>query len=340
MGERIDVLAVSAYSDDLEWLARVPGGYGTIPGTLIGALHAAGVDIAAERERRELDLTSALGCWLSRDLASPILSRVLCIEDLPARSDVVSAIRDMFIALSVAEQKGVRFRTLVLPVLGAGAARADVGDILPPLLVGAREMLTRSEHLERVVFVERDLERARRLDETMNDLLARVRVSLPRGVVFDAVRRDLDACIQSLLPGVAPEQHQTLADFGRIVGSAESRSFEIGIAGRRLVELIVCDLLGRRKGFELRKNIDALASEGVADWVRSYMHTLRVLGNESAHERGGERNPEAVREPDLLVALFCAHRVLEFWIEQRRRRGVEAGDSRRPARELTPRDET
>jgi hypothetical protein len=51
------------------------------------------------------------------------------------------------------------------------------------------------------------------------------------------------------------------------------------------------------------------------------MHVLRVLGNESAHERQIDvRHPPTVTDADLSVVLLCAKRIIEFWIEHRRRR--------------------
>lgn len=59
---------------------------------------------------------------------------------------------------------------------------------------------------------------------------------------------------------------------------------------------------------------------GVASWIRSYLHVLRVLGNESAHEKRGEgRSPAHVEARDVAIGLFCLQRVLEFWVSERAR---------------------
>ncbi|MDP6946974.1 MAG: hypothetical protein QF464_22685, partial [Myxococcota bacterium] len=56
----------------------------------------------------------------------------------------------------------------------------------------------------------------------------------------------------------------------------------------------------------------------VSPWIRSYMHTLRIFGNEGAHHKDDdERFPRALTEKDLALCLFCVLRVLSFWVEFR-----------------------
>lgn len=320
--ETADLLAVSAFSHSLDHFAEDPTSYSVYAHTIIGALHEqAGIDVAKLRQKPALDLRPALGCWVSELTESPRIRRVLCIEDIGVRASAADAIHDAFVALSVAEQKGLSARTFVLPLLGAGVAGNDPSAIVAALLYNARRHLIESEEIHRIVFVERDKEKARTIDNAMNDALARVRVSLPRGQVADAIREDLARSVDVALSVVGHQHQRILKDFARLVVSPEARSFEIGLVARRLVETIVADLLGKLKGVDLGKNIDALAERHVADWVRSYMHVLRVLGNESAHERQiGARFPETVRDGDLSVVLLCAKSVLDFWAEHKRRR--------------------
>jgi Domain of unknown function (DUF4145) len=323
LDETADLLAVSAFSDYLDTFAVDPGVYTTVAHTVIGALYQnAGIDVAALRAKPSLDLRSALGCWFSDWTPSPKIRRILCIEDIGRRVDARTAIHDAFVALSVAEAKGIVANTFVLPLLGAGDAKLDPATIVAELLVHARKHLVESQHVKRIVFVERDPEKARTIDAAMNDALARVRVSLPRGQVADAVRADLARVVEIANAVVSDQHRRVLADFARLVGSPEARSFEIGLVARRLVEAVVADVFGKApKGYDLVKNIDSLAEKHVADWIRSYMHVLRVLGNESAHERQIElRLPPTVTDADLSVVLLCAKRIIEFWIEHRCKR--------------------
>lgn len=93
------------------------------------------------------------------------------------------------------------------------------------------------------------------------------------------------------------------------------RSFEIGILSRRAVEFMLKDLseLGTMPGV-LWKQIEESAEWGIASWVRSYMHVLRLFGNESAYEKKHiDQQPSEMDASDLAVCLFCLQRVVSFW---------------------------
>jgi hypothetical protein len=87
--------------------------------------------------------------------------------------------------------------------------------------------------------------------------------------------------------------------------------------GRRLVEFVVDNLLHKpNTSPDLIKKIDDTAALGVAPWIRSYMHMLRLLGNEAVHEKSTEgRKPPYVEQEDLVICLFCIQRLLGFWTE-------------------------
>lgn len=100
----------------------------------------------------------------------------------------------------------------------------------------------------------------------------------------------------------------------RLLSLDEVRSFEVGILARRFVESMVNFILPSNKPVHnLAKGIDLTAQYKIAPWIRSYMHTLRLIGNESAHEKSTEgRRPPFVGEDDLVLTLFCIQRLLIF----------------------------
>ena len=66
------------------------------------------------------------------------------------------------------------------------------------------------------------------------------------------------------------------------------------------------------------QKIEHLEPLGIADWIRSYMHVLRIFGNEAAHERQKlNRKPLSINETDIALSLFCLQRLLEFWVDYR-----------------------
>jgi len=117
-----------------------------------------------------------------------------------------------------------------------------------------------------------------------------------------------------------PSAHETLLTLKRFVLNEKSKSFELGIAARRFTELMVDDLLQELKydlfGASLYRKIGYLKDLGIAEWIMSYMHVLRIFGNESAHHQDqASRRPAVISESDLGLCLFCLERLLDFWID-------------------------
>jgi hypothetical protein len=80
--------------------------------------------------------------------------------------------------------------------------------------------------------------------------------------------------------------------------------------------LIVIDILKKKEIFGLSKDINKLINLGIADWIRAYMHVLRIFGNESAHEKSTSgRIPVNITASDLALCLFCLQRLLEFYLD-------------------------
>ena len=111
------------------------------------------------------------------------------------------------------------------------------------------------------------------------------------------------------------ETRRWLRELHRLASETTCSSHEVGLIARRLVEFVVDDLLARPKTSpDLARKIDALGALGVSPWIRGYMHTLRLLGNEAVHERGSDgRFPPHVGQEDLAIALFCTRRIVVFW---------------------------
>jgi hypothetical protein len=52
--------------------------------------------------------------------------------------------------------------------------------------------------------------------------------------------------------------------------------------------------------------------DGVSGWIKSYLHILRVLGNEGAHTKDSKRRPEQPSGRDLVVIHAALNRILNF----------------------------
>lgn len=308
---KVDVLAISAFK----------GNYAPDPATVIGALHRkSGVSVEALSAQREYDFVDALGCWVAKAPAGANFERLLCAEFVGGKFDLGEVIENVFVVLSMLGLKGVRTQTLALPALGAGNQQQSLSVVIKALLDSSQKHMNHSPHLKRVLFVEYNKERADELDRAMNDTLGRVKVVLPKGAAFDGVRREILATIEEAAALAGPANRELFNHARRLIGADDTRSFELGIIARRLVEFMVDDLLRDRGKFDLFGKIDALRKLKIADWIMSYMHVLRVLGNEAAHEKDREsRKPASIVEADMALCLYCLHRLLEFWVDFRDR---------------------
>lgn len=92
------------------------------------------------------------------------------------------------------------------------------------------------------------------------------------------------------------------------------RPTHLGFAARHAVEAIVASLCrrhGRKESATLEANIDELQRHGrYARWFVSYLHTLRILGNECVHASTREVLPRAMESADQAVLLASLARVL------------------------------
>ena len=88
-----------------------------------------------------------------------------------------------------------------------------------------------------------------------------------------------------------------------------------------LVEFVVDDVIrkdGSTPGIDLYNKIETLHNRKVSMWMSSYMHLLRIFGNESVHERYDDRLPSELTENDFHHLPLCLNRVLRFrWIRNR-----------------------
>jgi hypothetical protein len=306
---KVDVLAVSAFSKNYE----------PVPNTVIGALHdKCQIDMKALAEDPEYDLVDAFGCWVAKTVPDTKFDRIVCVESFDEDAQLGEVLENLFIVLSILGLKGISVETLALPILGAGNQGLEPEMVIKALLNCSLKYLNHSPNTRRILFVEISEERAHKLDEAMNDVLDRVKLVIPKGELYKGLRNDIANSLKRGRTMVGDAGYAFFGDAIRLIESDQIRSFEIGMIARRIIECIVNDFLrGRKSPFELDK-IDALSQLGVAGWITSYLHVLRIFGNESAHEKDKpNRKPASINEADMALCLFCLQRVLDFWLENK-----------------------
>lgn len=303
----VDVLVFSAFA----------GSYIPSPGTVIQALlRRHRVDVEAESAVPALDVRTALGLWVSRPLEPEVpIGRLMCVEFHGSGLELDEILDNVFAGLTVLDAKGIPVSTVALPLLGTGLQFLPPEQIARELVPRARTHLQRSTTTSRIVFVEIDPSKAKLVSDGIDKALGRERVTLPQQHLVAALRQDIQHRIQHSA-GLFRGGEHVREEWLRLLSQSEIRSIEFGIAARKLVEFCTA-YMGVKKG-PLAVRIREMETQGrVAPWLCAYMHVLRQLGNEAAHENasGASRIPAIVAPADLTAGLFCVQRLLEGWIE-------------------------
>ena len=314
-----DVLVVSSFK----------GRYEPVPKTVIGSLHerlGLSVKDLAEKPAFQVGERDA---WMSGPLSSQFpFHRLACVEMLDPRSvaehseeTIKRAVRSLFGLLAVAEINEVPIKRIAMPILGTGNQGLKIEHVMPWMIETISKLLGNLSSVQTVqLYVLREGARAA---EILNALLEReqsasVGVSAEGEEMAGRVCAKLDTLLNK---SATTEQDNAAASELRALLKRDAGSFvTLAALSRRLVEAIVQRVAsekGAKAEAELIKKIEGLASHGVAPWMLSYMHTLRVFGNEAVHEKQKERHPKAVNKWDLMVLLLCLDRVLEWGLGEK-----------------------
>ena len=302
----VDVLVLSAYA----------GSYSPVSGSLIESLEVRlGLRVADCAHRPALDLRDALGTWISEELTPPVpFARVLAVEMRGSPRPLGEALDNVFASLMLLSAKGVRTRTIALPLLGAGSQRLDSGHIAQELVSRAKVYLDLAPHTSRLIFVERDTTRAEEVARAIDQALGRHKVNLPQEQLVGALRQDVMHRLQHASTLFAPDCLDIRDEWLRLLQQREIRAADFGVSGRKFVELMLSRLrVPQQKLYERIRALERLGT--VAPWICAYMHVLRHLGNETAHNSAMDvsRQPPTIAPADLTAGMFCLERLLDFW---------------------------
>ena len=221
-------------------------------------------------------------------------------------------VNNLFITVSILEAKDIMVRSIALPVLGAGYQGIDDSYMMNLLLESAIKHFSRSASIERILFVEKNSQRAEALDQAMNTVLKRSKVVLPINSMVAGVKKEILEKIKHLKEDCRIS-NGIIAEMQEIIMKDNLKSVDLGVVGRKLVEAIAQEMIPD-KHIVLYQKIQSLHYMGVSEWVLSYMHVLRILGNEAVHKIDCEnRFPKQLDESDLLMCLFAIQRIIDFW---------------------------
>ena len=302
---------------DLLVVSTFPRDYQPTPTSLVGALdNYLDFSLLEHSKAPYLDFRDSLSIWFTHQVENLFFGRVLCTELQDENFQLSEIFENLFAGIALLEAKGIPIKSVVLPVLGTGDADIPLNKIAQTLLPACKKALLSSPSLSSITFVARTEKKALEIDKAINEVLGRKELKFPRNEVMESLRNE----ILSLSSQAAQSHPETelFSEITNVFRRQDLRSFEAGVLARRLVEFVVDDVIrkdGGTPGIDLYKNIETLHNRNVSMWMSSYMHLLRIFGNESAHERDEDRLPRELTENDFIISLFCLNRVLRFWLD-------------------------
>lgn len=311
---KFDILVLSAYTN----------GYTPIPGTVVASLEKnTGVVLKSQAQKPLLNFKNSLNCWVSQSLESLSFKYVLCVEGMETSSNSDNSeviLANLFGTLSLLNYKGIPSSSIAMPILGAGLQKHPINIILPKLIEHAISSLNSNPKLQTIYFVELDQTKAKLIDEAANTYLNRTEEKLELVFDDDLILVKMDAILSKLVQirdkNTLTKEQNILNELIDKIRDKNIRFFEFGILGRKLLEFLLSNIssLPSEGYVSVFEYINELKANNVADWMITYLHTLRVFGNFLAHNTAPHTIPNQMNKSDIVVFTFALDRFLDFYI--------------------------
>ena len=313
---KFDILVLSAFKN----------GYTPIQGTVVASLeNNTGVVLRNHAQKPLLNLKSSLNCWLSESFSDLSFKHLLCIEGIETSSNSEGnseeILTNLFGTLSLINYKGIPSSSIAMPILGAGLQKHPIDVILPKLIQHAILSLNSNSKLQTIYFVELNEVKAKLIDQAVNTYLNRTKEKLELVFDDDLVVVKLDAILSKLVQirdtNINFNEQNVITELIEKIKDKKLRFFEFGILGRKLLEFLLSNSSNLPKeGFvSVFEYINELKSNNVADWMITYLHTLRVFGNFLAHNSTSVNKPNQMNKNEIIVFTFALDRFLDFYID-------------------------
>lgn len=276
--------------------------------------------------RRWLDF--AEGCWtcFQQQPEPATFSAILtvCLRQQDQLLFFDQAMRGVFASIAALEYMEHNYPVISLPVLYGQRLMTehDRGAEQYPLLAeslirNALRWLKKSEHTHTIQFVVYENDALPGWDDAMNKTMGRSLVSAGADAVLKSLCHETRLLAKTIaderLTAAAVRLSRELAHPDRLVID------NICVSGRMLVETMAKYLLADWKiniAPSLLENIETIRkTERTAPWIVSYMHSLRIFGNETAHARDANPGyrPSRLEKGDLVSALSAIRSLLTVW---------------------------
>jgi hypothetical protein len=310
-----DIMVISAFHEK----------YKPRPNTVIKSLEDNyGIIIQECSNNPLIDLRSSLHCWISVVQENKNFKHVLCVEGIKTaieeKGSSESALSNLFGTISLLQYKSINASSIAMPLLGAGFQGNSIEAVLPVLIDKAISALLNNPSLNTIYFVEIDETKAKLIDETINSTLKRggekLELVFDDPLVISLLEQVLIKLIQIQKANKKYENNKTFKNLIEKISSKKLRFFELGILCRKLMELLVPEIskLKSDKYITLFEHLKELKSKNIADWMITYLHTLRVFGNFVAHEDESHEIPDHMEKTDMIVFSHALNRFLDFYL--------------------------
>lgn len=316
--EKIDVLVVSAFI----------GSYSPTPGTLLGELERrASISVKALSKAPFIDLREEKGIWVSQRLKNCSFQYIMCVELLKWPAFTVDAeeigerLKNLFVCLEMLEKFTPSLKTVAMPLLGTGKQKVDPSMVLSRLFQCGSSSLKRCSSLQKVYIIERGKEKVDAISDTMDRVLKREGQQVAN-VFRDKESREILLEIEVLLKDLMQiknkkKVNKTFAKLLDCIQQQEVRYLDLAILSRRVLELMMNEISPLSRNRSLYRKIEDFSREGIAaGWIISYMHIIRILGNEQAHDDINQgKIPGEIMVTDQRIMLHCLEQLFTFWIQ-------------------------
>lgn len=310
-----DCLIISAFMND----------YIPTKTSLIGAIKRnLNLDISQLAKNPLIDLRNKYNIWLSKDLQGYNFKYICCVEILgydASLNYIKQSMHNLFSLLSFAFMQEINIKSIAMPILGSGNQGISSENILNNLLKLSKQFLFENSHLKKIFFIERSKEKFILLDTFMNKILDRKELDLKSTALLTNIEQITCEILQNLKTilekniNIKNRPNNCLHELIYKLEKNDLRVFEVCILSRRMIELMIIDIKQNELKKDLMNEIESLRNLKISPWIISYFHTLRIFGNEYAHEKNNDDLiPSVIIEKDLINVLHCLNRLLEFWI--------------------------
>ncbi len=310
-----DILIISAFHNK----------YNPAPNTLIKALEDNSCIILSDiAEEPLIDLRNSLNCWISDMIEEKNFKYILCIEGIKTaiekNGSSSSALADLFGTISLLQYKNIQAQSIAMPLIGSGFQGNSIESVLPVLIEKAIESLSNNPLLNTIYFVEIDESKAKLIDDTINLTLNRgsekLELLFDDPLILKLLEQIMSKLIQIQKSNFKFLNNKTFKNLIDKINSKKIRFFELGILCRKLLEILLPEIskLKSDKYISIYEHLTELKSKNVADWMITYLHTLRVFGNFVAHENETNEIPNHMDKSDMIVFSHALNRFLDFYI--------------------------